>query len=104
MKRLKPLAIIALMMLITIACVFYTQAVRTNLDYRFTGQYIIDFLFLYILICHIYKIKYLQDENRRLWENLSMLLEREKETKELIKDLIVDLEDMTDKIWPKDEK
>lgn len=42
-----------------------------------TGQYIIDFLFLYILICHIFKIKYLQEENNRLWMQLRSMI-REK--------------------------
>lgn len=42
-----------------------------------TGQYIIDFLILFILICHIFKIKHLQEENDRLWMQLRTMI-REK--------------------------
>ena len=103
MKRERALIITLAMATFAAGCAYIAQTQRTNLDYRFTGQYFIDFLFLLILVIHICKIKYLQDENRRLWKNLSMLLDKEKEGRETLKDLTDLVEKIINSISSSDE-
>ena len=59
-----------------------------------TGQYIIDFLFLFILICHIFKIKYLQEENDRLWMQLRSMIQKKNITITEIRNMKRDIQVM----------
>jgi len=52
-----------------------------------TGQYIIDFLFLFILVCHIFKIQYLQEENKRMWIDMLELLKKQQRQQKAIREL-----------------
>ena len=38
-----------------------------------TAQTLIDILFLVILICHIIKLRYMQEQCKQMWHNIEIL-------------------------------